>query len=182
VSSKLQLDVCHYNQRWCRLVNASKGKRQVWCCLQVSKTVINSWVVESEVLAIRRYLNIWLYLYLFTFELTVSFAPRVMDGRPHLFHTLPLRSRFLCRYQITGWWRSDKGLINNLPKVVTKHWESNPPPLDHESNFVPLRHTITPRIIYCLPNIALANIAAPWLYSVYNGDSIFIDSSYYNGL
>jgi len=45
-----------------------------------------------------------------------------------------------------------------------------------------LRHTITPRIIYCLPNIALANIATPWLYSVYNGDSIFIDSSYYNGL
>ena len=33
--SKLQPDVCHYNQWWRRLVNAYEGKKQVWCCLQV---------------------------------------------------------------------------------------------------------------------------------------------------
>jgi len=37
-----------------------------------------------------------------------------MDGRPHLFHNLPLRSRF---FILPAWWQRHKG-VNNLPKVV----------------------------------------------------------------
>jgi len=37
MSIKLHADVCYYDQWWRHLVNATEGKRQVWCCyLQVN--------------------------------------------------------------------------------------------------------------------------------------------------
>jgi len=42
----------------------------------------------------------------------------VMDGRPHLFHNLPLPPRlFTLVLNCTAWWQRHMG-VNNLPRVT----------------------------------------------------------------